>query len=211
MVYLPLPQHFLSHHIPLSLGAMAGRGAVLEKAQLTESLLKRLLPGFIPPWQGPILTRDRLGRPHLDISGISISFSSCCGVIYGALAKAATVGIDVAAAAEFTGRYPFHRVFHAKELALAGTFCSDRPESAAFLWTCKEAVVKAKGCGFGKIAPADIEITACKAVADGFTVEIDNDDSLTLATHRLAGRWLTIAVPGRLESTGESPVRYTAG
>lgn len=86
--------------------------------------------GENPPWQYRHL-RDSaafplevvygpLGRPHLLLGGVrgpSISFSEGGGETWAALSgDASDIGIDVAAADQFRGKYPLHRVFHNQEL-----------------------------------------------------------------------------------------------
>jgi hypothetical protein len=65
----------------------------------------------------------------------------------------------VAGTDEFQGEYPFHRVFHAQELQhalrLAG---GDLEKASALLWSIKEAVVKALGCGFHLVGPRQITV-----------------------------------------------------
>ena len=61
-----------------------------------------------------------LGRPHLllgEVRGPAVSFSEGGGKIWAALCgDGSDIGIDVAAADEFQGDYPLHRVFHDQEL-----------------------------------------------------------------------------------------------
>lgn len=141
-----------------------------------------------------MLKTDILGRPHIGATNYSVSFSSSDDILYGAISRTATLGIDVAAAVEFSGNYPFHRVFQEKELSLVTPFCGDRSESAAFLWACKEATAKAMGTGFKGISPRSIEITACRPQSTGFVVEICNDANLSASAGRMADRWLALAI-----------------
>lgn len=104
-----------------------------------------------------------LGRPQLHLGesrGPAISFSRGGGKIWAALSgDESAVGIDVAGSAEFQGAYPLQRVFHPDELhhALQVTD-GDREEAAALLWSVKEAVVKALGCGFHLVDPRQISV-----------------------------------------------------
>jgi phosphopantetheinyl transferase (holo-ACP synthase) len=107
------------------------------------------------------VVRDPLGKPHLllgECRGPAISFSQGGGAVWAALCgDESDIGIDVAETDEFQGDYPFHRVFNAQELQhvvpLAG---GDVEKASALLWSIKEAVVKALGCGFHLVEPRDI-------------------------------------------------------
>lgn len=146
-----------------------------------------------PGWQGsqafssaalPIqVVRGLLGRPQLRRGGHpgpAISFSEGGGKVWAALCgDGADIGIDVAGADEFSGEYPVHRVFHPRELEQALPLAGgELAAAAALLWSVKEAVVKALGCGFHLVEPR--QITVCPAVAgaaggDGgqtFTVDL---------------------------------------
>lgn len=67
------------------------------------------------------------------------------------------IGIDAARTLEFAGAYPFHKVFHPSELATG--------LPPACLWSMKEAVVKALGCGFDGLNPLDITLQPTEGVA----------------------------------------------
>lgn len=115
------------------------------------------------------VVRDALGKPHLMLGqcrGPAISFSEGGGAVWAALCgDESDIGIDVAETDEFQGDYPFHRVFNAQELQhirrLAG---GDMEKASALLWSIKEAVVKALGCGFHLVEPRDIHV---QPIADG--------------------------------------------
>ena len=117
------------------------------------------------------VVRDALGKPHLMLGqcrGPAISFSEGGGAVWAALCgDESDIGIDVAETNEFQGDYPFHRVFNAQELQhirrLAG---GDMETASALLWSIKEAVVKALGCGFHLVEPRDIHVHPT-AEADG--------------------------------------------
>jgi len=107
--------------------------------------------------------RDPLGRPHLllgEYRGPAISFSEGGGTVWAALCgDASDIGIDVAAPDEFRGEYPLHRVFHDQELQHALSLTEgDLEKASALLWSIKEAVVKALGCGFHLMAPRQVHV-----------------------------------------------------
>ena len=104
-----------------------------------------------------------LGRPHLllgEVRGPSISFSEGGGKVWAALCvDASDIGIDVAAAEEFQGEYPVHRIFHDQELHHALRLTGDDvTQASALLWSVKEAVVKALGCAFHLVAPLQVHV-----------------------------------------------------
>jgi phosphopantetheinyl transferase (holo-ACP synthase) len=109
------------------------------------------------------VVHDRLGRPHLqwgENRGPAISCSAGGGKIWAALCgDESDIGIDVAAAEDFQGDYPRHRVFHGYELhhalRLAG---GDLARASALLWSVKEAVAKALGCAFHLVSPRQINV-----------------------------------------------------
>jgi phosphopantetheinyl transferase (holo-ACP synthase) len=104
-----------------------------------------------------------LGRPHLllgEYRGPAISFSESGGKVWAALCgEEFDIGIDVAGTDEFPREYPFHRVFHPQELQYALRLAGGSLEkAAALLWSIKEAVVKALGCGFHLVDPRQITV-----------------------------------------------------
>ena len=104
---------------------------------------------------------DPLGKPHLLLGqsrGPAISFSEAGGAVWAALCgDESDIGIDVAEPDEFPSDYPFHRVFNAQELQHVVRLTEgDVEKASALLWSMKEAVVKALGCGFHLVEPRDI-------------------------------------------------------
>ena len=59
------------------------------------------------------------------------------------------IGIDAASDSEFDNAYPLHKVFHDEEIATG---------QPARIWSAKEAVAKALGCGFDAMNPRDIRV-----------------------------------------------------
>ena len=60
-----------------------------------------------------------------------------------------SIGIDAACNSEFAQPYPLHKVFHPQELSRM---------APAQIWSGKEAVAKAMGCGFDGVNPLDIRL-----------------------------------------------------
>jgi hypothetical protein len=80
----------------------------------------------------------------------------------------------VAGTDEFQREYPFHRVFHAQELQHAlGLAGGDLEKASALLWSIKEAVVKALGCGFHLVDPRQITVYPSVEGATGGAVGRD--------------------------------------
>jgi phosphopantetheinyl transferase len=139
-----------------------------SRHRLVSILWEHLVAMNSSPWKRdaspnlPIqVVRDPLDKPYLllgEYRGPAISFSEGGGAVWAALCgDESDIGIDVAAADEFQGDYPVHRVFNAEEfqeaVRLAG---GDVQKASALLWSIKEAAVKALGCGFHLVEPRDI-------------------------------------------------------
>ena len=164
--YASLPREA---EIPKEHGASGGGAG----RRLVSILWEHLVTMDSPLWKcrlpsdraaSPIqVVRDPLGKPHLLLGkyrGPAISFSEGGGAAWAALCgNESDIGIDVAGADEFQGDYPFRRVFNAEEfqhvVKLAG---GDVQEASALLWSIKEAVAKALGCGFYLVEPRDIHV-----------------------------------------------------
>jgi len=118
------------------------------------------------------VVRGPLGRPQLLLGnhrGPAISFSEGGGKIWAALCgDQSDIGIDVAGTDEFQKEYPFHRVFHYRELQHAlGVAGGELGNASALLWSIKEAVVKAMGCAFHLVDPLQINVHSSAAGGDG--------------------------------------------
>jgi hypothetical protein len=123
---------------------------------LAKQLLERQLPNFT-------LGRDLLGKPQIWLGaapGPALSFSWSAGRLWAAVGRSESgLGLDAAAPGEFTGSYPYRRVFMAAEWQSALILTAgNREEAAALLWSVKEAVVKARGCGFHFLSPRQVEV-----------------------------------------------------
>jgi hypothetical protein len=158
------------------------RGPGLNSDKLSRELRKQLLtlrlleysgadaklPGLTRAWReidgtSVQIVKDSLGKPRVlcgTESGPSVSFAHLGAGTWGAMCpSSATVGIDVAQAEEFSDGYPFSRVFHEEDLTVTlKKTHDDEKEAAALLWSAKEAIVKAIGCGFHLLDPIDVKV-----------------------------------------------------
>jgi phosphopantetheinyl transferase len=152
-----------------------------------------------------------LGKPELRVEGRkgpSVSFSHPMQGTWAALClSGGSVGIDATDPREFVGAYPFDRVFHPEELRVAeAAIGSDRLACAALLWSSKEAVVKALGCGFHLIDPLDVRIlpmAASRGISRAGVSFSDvtkvgfqalHDATVRVACFRESTLWVAIAV-----------------
>jgi hypothetical protein len=148
-----------------------GTGGGEARHRLVSILWEHLVTTDSPLWNyhvssnraaSPIqVVRDPLDKPHLllgECRGPAISFSESGGAVWAALCgDESDIGIDVAETDGFQGDYPFHRVFNAEEFQQAVRLTGgDVQQASALLWSIKEAVVKALGCGFHLVEPRDI-------------------------------------------------------
>jgi hypothetical protein len=130
------------------------------KESLARFLAKHLLERKLPDLT---LRRDPLGKPQIWLDGAAgpaLSFSWSAGRLWAAVGRSDSgLGLDAAAPGEFAGSYPHQRVFMESEWQAAVTLTAgDREEAAALLWSVKEAVVKAWGCGFHFLSPRQVEV-----------------------------------------------------
>jgi phosphopantetheinyl transferase (holo-ACP synthase) len=155
-----------------------------------------------------------LGRPYLQVGenrGPAISFSTGGGKLWAALSgEEPDIGIDIAAADEFQGGFPFHRVFQPDELHHAVKLAGGDPaEASALLWSIKEAVVKALGCAFHLMDPQHITVFPSAGGDIGYTFPVGLSGKALARFPRAAGSafrvrslpqgtmWLSIALWNR--------------
>jgi phosphopantetheinyl transferase len=104
--------------------------------------------------------KSRLGRPILALNGMpgpSISFSYHNSKVWGAMCEIPhQCGIDVASSSEFDEKFPLQKIFLPKEITEAIQFAGSIESALALLWSAKESVVKAAGCGFHLIDPIEV-------------------------------------------------------
>lgn len=193
----------------------------VEKHRLVSRLWEQLLTMENPVWECfhshreatfPIhVVYGPFGRPHLLLGacrGPAISFCESGESVWAALSGGPPdIGIDVAGAEEFQKGYPFHRVFNDPELQQALSLTGgDLASAAALLWSIKEAVVKALGCGFHLVDP--LQLSVYPSVAGGnsgyaFPVRLLSKAlmrfptgigrSIRVRSFPLKKRWLSIA------------------
>jgi phosphopantetheinyl transferase len=149
--------------------------------------------------QGPIiLEKDFMGRPRLlvgDAKGPKVSFCHACSRTWAAMYGGCGVGIDVAFPDEFQGDYPLERVFRQREFVWAREFCGDDPaQTAALLWSLKEAAVKALGCGFNLFDPLDIEAKPIRSFNSGLFFQVSAGRPLLVWARQAGFSWLSIAL-----------------
>lgn len=132
----------------------------MEKELLASLLEEHSRAGRIQEFT---LARNPLGKPYLLVEGVPgppVSLSRSAGRLWAALGtRRSWLGLDAASPGEFAGAYPFQRVFQETEWQAATSLTGgDREEAAALLWSVKEAVVKARGCGYHFFGPRQIRL-----------------------------------------------------
>jgi phosphopantetheinyl transferase len=151
------------------------------------------------------LSEGFLGKPELFVDGQrgpSASFSYAIGSTWAAVCPSgASIGIDVSDPEEFAGNYPFRRVFHAGEFRLASVAAgTNRLAAAALLWSAKEAVVKALGCGFHLVAPLDVRVSSISSSPGITRACVDFSETTKIRFHAL--HHATVRVASFRESKG---------
>jgi phosphopantetheinyl transferase len=143
------------------------------------------------------VVHDPLGRPNLLLGehrGPAVSFSEGGGRVWAALCgDESEIGMDVAGTDEFIGEYPFQRVFHAEELEHALRLeGADVAKASALLWSIKEAVVKALGCGFHLVDPREIYVHPSVGGGGGSAFSVCLSGKALVRFPKSAGRSLWI-------------------
>ncbi len=153
---------------------------------------------------------DENGKPQLNIgefSDMAVSFSHISDMLWASLSCSGNhLGMDVARAEEFEGNYPFQRAFHPEELYSSRIDIHEIRESAALLWSVKEAVVKALGIGYGVLGPLDIRIESIEDCATHYIprifiapaalrgIGLRSSTCLNLISFSHAGSWISVAI-----------------
>ena len=207
-VYQRGPVYYAS--LPHDFETARGHGTNAEeiKHRLVSTLWDHLLEMGNPRWKScqssrrtalPIhVVSGLLGRPRLRLgksSGPAISFTEGDGRVWAALCgDASDIGIDVARGDEFKGAYPFHRVFNPEEFQHALRVADEDPEEAsALLWSVKEAVVKALGCGFHFVEPRHLNVYPSRGrIGGGYSFQVDLSGKALERFPAAAGRSLWV-------------------
>ncbi len=185
-----------------------GEGARLRQAVkeslalfLAEHLLERQIPDLT-------VDADSLGQPRMWLGaapGPALSFSWSAGRLWGAVGRSGSgLGLDAATPEEFPGSYPHRRVFREAEWHEAVKLTAgDGAEAAALLWSVKEAVVKASGCGFHFVSPKKVNVQCTAQDEHGYfwRGSLHNPDqnrpggreACPAISVRLQEVWLTVA------------------
>lgn len=124
---------------------------------------------------------------HLLLTPLQYSFSHLAGQTWAvSTSQEWCVGIDAACNEEFSQPYPVEKVFHPQERSIL---------EPAQVWSAKEAVVKAIGCGFDGMNPLDIRLTdASSATVAKRGIGSGLPTSFHLWSWRLVDRgWVTVA------------------
>jgi phosphopantetheinyl transferase (holo-ACP synthase) len=189
------------------ISAGPGTGGEGARHRLVSILWEHLVTTDSPRWQChassssaaiPIqVVRDPLDKPHLllgECRGPAISFSESGESVWAALCgDESDIGIDVAETDEFQGDYPFHRVFNAEEFQQAVRLAGgDVQQASALLWSIKEAVVKALGCGFHLVEPRDIDIHPAVEEGGEYTFPVSLSRKVLGRLPMIAGRSLWV-------------------
>jgi phosphopantetheinyl transferase len=136
----------------------AAVSALLLHVSILDEELRRDIAARVPNVE---IASDALGKPRLLIDGSdgpAVSFAYERDTMWVAVGRGGSgVGIDAAQSTAFRGKYPFHRAFHEGELEIGG----EKNEVAAMIWSAKEAVVKALGCGFHLVDPLHLRVEPC--------------------------------------------------
>ena len=187
---------FQGRRIALAWSARPGA----DKRELARRLLDRMTDWNFPEIidRDAEVLQDSLGRPYLGGSEPGrpgISFSRGGGGLWAALVDQGRIGVDAAAAADFTAPYPYDRVFQRREMAAAQDICRGlQPAAAALLWSVKEAAVKALGCGFHGVDSLDLSVVFHTAAANSVTCVLKGLGHIQAQFTRTEWGWLSLAI-----------------
>jgi phosphopantetheinyl transferase (holo-ACP synthase) len=180
---------------------------LLRHPTLVDSTETNLLDSFQDDF---MLTSDRWGKPVVMTGNkrlVSASFSRSDDKIWCLICIGNNkCGIDVARCSEFNNCYPHHRAFLKAELSDAADMtCCEISDSAAMVWSGKEAVVKALGCAFRLVDPLGIRIyvkkfegdicwSSAELLGSGInTSSVSAEPGIVVKSRRHGNDWLSIA------------------
>lgn len=170
------------------------------KNTLARGLLRSADSRFPVEKNVQLIKNDIYGCPrlHRDYQqSIAISFSYTGQEVWAAVAKVDALGIDIETPGNFSAPYPYGRVFLEEDFHNISSFCKNKEDAAAMLWSCKEAAVKYKGTGFHFIDPRDVRIHSC--MQDGpfsYRVSVMIPEKIHVVVMREQHHWLALAVSG---------------
>jgi len=163
--YSPRGEPVLVASTPVALRSSASGEKGALRWQMAKESLARFLARYLLERQMSDLTleRDPLGKPEMWLGatpGPAISFSWSAGKLWAAVCGSESgLGLDATLPGEFIESYPYQRVFREEEWQAAVTLSAgNREEAASLLWSVKEAVVKAWGCGFHFLSPRQVDV-----------------------------------------------------
>lgn len=110
------------------------------KAKQEEWLSARLALKMLLPNQTYTVTKDRFGKPHLDINGLHISISHAKGYGAAAISSKAPLGIDIE-----HERPQIHRIAHKFLHHSEKVWAADDTSKLTQIWCAKEALYKLHG------------------------------------------------------------------
>jgi len=193
--------HAESHNKPISV-YYASTGFSEDKNATKNMLARELLQrgGFmlLEETNALFIKNNQYGCPQLESQhSLVISFSSVGQRVWAAVAQADALGIDVEASESFRAPYPYDRVFQTDELHHVSSFCVNKEDSAALLWSCKEAAMKNRGTGFHCIDPRDVRILSCvQARHCRYTAIVATPEKISVIVIKEGDLWLAFAVSG---------------
>lgn len=123
------------------------------------------------------LAKTSLGKPILVTPSrmdVSISFSYGYRDIWGAICECPLrCGVDIASVEDFDHKFPVAKVFSPEEFQAGSLIEGDRNSLMALLWSAKESIVKAAGCGFHLIPPCFVKLRFVPGSGDLIHIECD--------------------------------------
>jgi phosphopantetheinyl transferase len=170
----------------------------VTKNMLAGELLQRGGFMLLEETNALLIKNNKYGCPQLESQqSLVISFSSAGQRVWAAVAQADALGIDVEASENFCAPYPYDRVFQTDEFHHVSSFCVNKEDGAALLWSCKEAAMKNRGTGFHFMDPRDVRILSCvQERIRRYTAIVATPEKIPVIVIREGNLWLAFAVSG---------------